>query len=298
MTTKTSGEILTVNLQVESATKRKRDTQNGEVTEWFIRAFIPDLGIKDYSTPFSIPVAATQDIMTGDKVRCKMRRGRLQSDRQGQLKSGQYDNQYFWDCAEWNTEAPVSAPAPSSSAAGPSPHGPAAGGIDQRIAWNSAINNATNLLAPKLETEVANDLVRELILDWAAWYYQAITSGPPQDVPAEALSVSVSVPAPPPEQAEPSLRTITETPAPPHQREETAPSAITDPWAYIAAALNDWNAQVKQTKQGRVLVWERDVLPRIQLRFGANPTPDQAATARAAIVQGSIATWPTAAGRA
>lgn len=65
--------------------------------------------------------------------------------------------------------------------------------LQQRIAWNSAINNATNLLAYSSNLQF-DHTTEEEILKWAAWYYQAIIAGPPSAMPAEAPSEAAETP--------------------------------------------------------------------------------------------------------
>ena len=118
--------------------------------------------------------------------------------------------------------------------------------IQTRIAWNSAINNATNLLAAALAlpAEERDQLssygpsgeregLRQNIREWTAWYYQVITAGPPQDVPAEPLQNPVQ----PPEEPEPS-----QSPAGPITASFEALSAFNGAWR-AALARNQWQTE-------------------------------------------------------
>ena len=189
MTTKTIGEIVIVPVTVESATKRRRVTDGA--TEWGIRAFIPSLGMKDYSTPFIIPRDAAE-IMAGDTVICKMRRGKLKAE-----KDGRYDTHFFWDCVEWNTQESPPSPVPSGGS------GPSNSPQDdfrrskEEMRWTEALGMATQawqaIFANSPSAAWSQAAVEAAIMDKAIWYYQAIVAGPPQEMP----------PAGPTEAAEP-----------------------------------------------------------------------------------------------
>ena len=158
-------------------------------------------------------------------------KGNLKQD-----KSGKYASDYFWNLSTiGEPQADVPAPTPSSSGE----RGPGSQDEYRRskeeMRWTEAVSNATNLLAADT-TEVENDTAEQLkaaILDWAAWYYQAIISGPPslqQETPAEAPSV----PAQPPQQAQAS-----KTPATAQQPSFEALSAFNGAWK-AALARNQW----------------------------------------------------------
>ena len=101
MTTKAIGELVTAEVMIDSATKKKRSTQNGEVTEWALRVFVPTLGIKDYSTPTSMAVEWATDLMAGEQHWAQLRRGRLKDG-----KDAGYNSNYWWDVAAWDVDEP------------------------------------------------------------------------------------------------------------------------------------------------------------------------------------------------
>lgn len=120
MTAKTIDEVIVADVTIESATKAKRLTKEGEKVEWKLRFFAPTLGIKDYSTPTSMDVTWATDLMAGETHRVKLRRGRLKQNQDGSAKSSQYDSNYWWDIAEWDTQADISAAPVSATGHGPS----------------------------------------------------------------------------------------------------------------------------------------------------------------------------------
>ena len=148
----------------------------------------------------------------------------------------------------------------------------------EEMRWTEAVNNATQRILHPAFSGFDTDNLDELVQALAIRYYQFITAGPPKDVPAEPLYPSAEGPADEVAELEATLQ------SPP------------DPWAIIRASLEQFNADLKTgARQGRVLLYERDVLPRVVFKYGDNPTLTAAAEAAAAIAQGSMATWPTGA---
>ena len=170
---------------------------------------------------------------------------------QGNLKAektGKYASDYFWNLAaigEPQVGAPLAAPSQDVDA----PHGPVTQGngqpwqkpppeyrqptgqdaLQQRIAWNSAINNATNLLAYASNLMFDQSTEAE-VLKWAAWYYQAITSGPP---PHQGQDGATEAAAPQ------GAATPSETPAQAQEASFAALSAFNGAWK-AALARHQW----------------------------------------------------------
>ena len=195
MTAKTIGETVIAPVTVESATKRRRATGDG-VTEWGIRAFIPSLGIKDYSTPFIIPGDAAAEIMAGDVVMCKLRRGKLKAE-----KDGRYDTHFFWDCVEWNTQESPPSPGPAGGA------GPSTSSQDEyrrskeEMRWTEALGLAIQISQVLLRGTTSDGRdsphLEALVLDRANWFYKAIVAGPPQELPQDAPTEAAEPPEAP-----------------------------------------------------------------------------------------------------
>ena len=105
-TPKTQGQTVVAEVTIESATKRKRQTQKGEVIEWALKLFVPSLGMKQYSTPTSMAAVWAHDLISGETHMAKLARGRLKD-----AKEGKYDSDYWWDIVEWDTaQAPEPPP--------------------------------------------------------------------------------------------------------------------------------------------------------------------------------------------
>jgi hypothetical protein len=125
-------------------------------------------------------------------------------------KSGNYASDHFWNLSVIDAQrstvkaAPVQKPAPAPAAAPSGVSQAPERSIDQRIAWNSAINNATNLFAQRWPpaapgADWGEDVVnmQNLIMGWAAWYYAAIVAGPPQEQAQDDATEAAQPPAAP-----------------------------------------------------------------------------------------------------
>ena len=195
------------------------------------------------------------------------------------------------------------------SASPPKPHENQVS-LDQRIAWNSAVNNATNLVAAAINLSIED---RDQVMDWsqgvqeaikgyAQWYYELIQAG----------TAAGGIEEPHQNPAQPAQAPLPSTPQPPAQSVpvgRSAPLATTpmvdgsarslpDPWDVVRASLEQYNADLKAgARKGRVLLLERDVEPRVDFKFGDRLTMEQAAEVAAAIAKGSMPTWPAGAKR-
>ena len=169
---------------------------------------------------------------------------------QGNLKAeklGKYASDYFWNLAAigepqndnpmGSPEAPVVRRGKVQWEDGPPSEKPpleyrqptGQDALQQRIAWNSAINNATNLLAYASNLMFDQSTEAE-VLKWAAWYYQAITFGPPPQQGQDAATEAAA----PQGAARPS-----ETPAQAQEASFAALSAFNGAWK-AALARHQW----------------------------------------------------------
>jgi len=149
--------------------------------------------------------------------------------------------EWMWTWRIWGLAAreDVTASRPPASmqrtgAASQDPSG-GRGDLDRRIAWNSAINNATALVVgtfalPESERDLywsADAGMEDAISRWAEWYYRAILAGPvaagdPEPAPAPPVA-----PEPRPQQARAGTRGAAE------------PSGGADPMLSALADLKD-----------------------------------------------------------
>ena len=208
-------------------------------------------------------------VNVGDRASFDIARGGLKAD-----KDGKYASDYFWNLAGIGDPQPESkaAPAKPAGAASKKPAAPGAGdkyvaeaetawenpppeyarnqaqdSIQQRIAWNSAINNATNLL-PYLPLPAGGDW-HPLLLQEAAWYYQVITAGPPASVPLGSLECDqgkahqgkAAKPLQNPVEA-PEAPAPTQSPAGPNTASFEALSAFNGAWK-AALTRNQWKTE-------------------------------------------------------
>jgi hypothetical protein len=90
-----------------------------------IDLFIPEIGIKEYSVPMFIPtdVIAVKDLKPKDTFTATISRGTLRKDKDGQIKPGDWANEYYWDFVSLkdDTEAPTQPAATAEPAAAPQP---------------------------------------------------------------------------------------------------------------------------------------------------------------------------------
>ena len=149
--------------------------------------------------------------------------------------------------------------------------------IDQRIAWNSAVNNATNLLANS-DKDAELEPLQGAIKYWAAWYYDLIVSDPPAADAQDGATLPAEAPAAP----EPSR-----TPAPAPQGQGF------DPRKVLRASFDHYNSDAEAL--GMEPLDMRVVAAKVAFKFGdiAKMSPENAATAAKAVADGSIVTWPT-----
>lgn len=149
-------------ITIESATV----TQGRDGDQWKITAQVPSLRSKYPVGPLWKQVKANELLKKGDRSRVRLTRGTQKSN-----TSGDHEYDYFWELAEWNVQADLTPAQPAS--------------IDQRIAWNSAINNAVALLAPSYDRNDSPQVLQGDILSLAHIIYGVITGGP-QEMPGKA----------------------------------------------------------------------------------------------------------------
>src|SRR3990167_6416981 len=156
--------------------------RNQKNSGWALQlAARPNLSFPDtfYVQDKEAIAAQVEGLKPGDYVTLTLSQGNLKSG-----KTGEYGPWDYWEniIAVEVGEQPA-APSVGRDGRGSQPPG----SIDQRIAWNSAINNATNLIAASLALPAGerDELIHfpaqieQGILGWAAWYYAAIVAGPP-----------------------------------------------------------------------------------------------------------------------
>ena len=165
----TIGETIVAEIEIESATKRQRQTASGELIEWALRIFVPALGIRQFSTPTSMDAAWAPEIMAGEKHVVTLRRGRLKAD-----KTGAWDSDYFYDLIEWDTEQPV--PIQASSTRPEDGYRRSA----TEMRWTEAIHAANVRLAPRDDASLHDVEVM------AGSFYAMILHGPPTELPTTA----------------------------------------------------------------------------------------------------------------
>lgn len=128
MTTTTAEDIHTVTGTVESASKAQG--KNG--LQWQLKVLVPE--ISKFAMPLYLDTAlAPSDILAGQPATLTIRKGKLKKG-----KTGQYNSDYYWDIVQWGAGPVSQAPAPTTAPQ----QQQAPSSIDERIAWNSAINNA------------------------------------------------------------------------------------------------------------------------------------------------------------
>ena len=170
-------DYLTEEVTIESASIE--DSRDGD--RWKMMVQIPSMRSNYPTGPIWKKVEDGERIKTGDKVVCKLVRGKLKTP--GAYEDADFG--YYWELSEWATsDAPtVSTASNGTSNAAPTPQ--SGDTLAQRIAWNSAINNAVTLFS---HSEIRKDdwldvLDYEKIKHIAGRVYNMILAGPPQDEP-------------------------------------------------------------------------------------------------------------------
>ena len=197
---------------------------------------------------------------------------------------------WHWHIRKVLDHAPAaSAPAAASPGGGSQAPERAAAPLDQRIAWNSSVNNAVTILS-RLSSFVVtlepdnydHAAFRAMLTSLAADIYPVIIAGPPQDVPAEAPSGATK----PPEAPEPSRTPAAGAQAP--QQAAQRPGMAT-----VMASLNQWNDDVKRGAKpaGTKLLTPAFVKNWVYVKHAWNLdslTPEQAMTLATAIANGEV----------
>ena len=176
---KTIGETIVADITVEAATKRLRQTRQGEIAEWALRLFVPALGIKQYSAPIFMDAVWAKEIFAGETHRVKLRRGRLKEG-----KEGNYDSDYFWELEEWDTEESVPPSANSSQDEWRR--------SKEEMRWTEALHMATQFLRVSFEPGNTNLDVDLRVI--AEPIYRAIIEGPPVTAVAPTLGGKPQLP--------------------------------------------------------------------------------------------------------
>ena len=111
-------------------------------------------------------------------------RGNLKSG-----KEGQYSTDFFWNLKSLTQGTGVATPIPAASNGGAdSPRGD----LGTRIAWNSAINNAVQLVIADPKNEIFSEpFLASRIKSAAEIVYALIISGPPQQQAPDATEMPV-----------------------------------------------------------------------------------------------------------
>ena len=142
---------------------------------WTIKVDVPSMRSKYPIGPLWKDYVDGERIHKGDQVNVKIVRGKLK-------KAGSYEDAdfgYFWELAEWDTDAP-----PQSVANGQVVKTlESQDDRDTRIAWNSSINNAVHLVGTDNRVLDDPELLRYEIVLRATIIYDLITAGPPQAEP-------------------------------------------------------------------------------------------------------------------
>lgn len=141
--------------QIELESRGKADAAKG-TRMWRVK--IPDIGVRNYSTPMFIPLAACQDWEEGETKFVHIGRG----DRPKEGKQGQYASDYFWnyvgpgnpnaavaqsesgpmfDSEGFPIEEPPTAPAPRQQPPAARPQQSIDG-----MRWGNSLNNAAALV--------------------------------------------------------------------------------------------------------------------------------------------------------
>ena len=96
-----------VDVEVESATQAVRQINGEDHYVWNLKLKAPSMS--KFALPCSMPAEWTDRVVQDQKVRVKLRRGRLK-EKDGQTEDGSRDYHYWWDLDEWDTkeQAPVS----------------------------------------------------------------------------------------------------------------------------------------------------------------------------------------------